>query len=76
MTTVRAIYKDGRVEFLEPPPQVNDAELFVTFVEKAAPAPKKNKMLTFGMYKGDVAEEDLKAAEFDEEKFLKEFDRE
>lgn len=76
LTTVKGIYKEGRVELLEPAPDVQDVEVLVTFMEGRSEQRPAGQMIRRGMFKelGEFTEEDFKAAEFDDTKLLKEFD--
>lgn len=65
LTTVEGIYKNGRVELLENPSDVQEARLLVTFLEPAhTKAP--TQMLQYGKYAGSrmTTEEDFKIAEW------------
>jgi hypothetical protein len=78
LTTVKGVYKGGKVELLESPPAVETAPVMVTFLEPEQPVSKREgKMMTFGMFKGlgMSTEEDFKDAEFDEKKALEKWER-
>lgn len=44
LTTVKAIYEDGKVIFNEPPPVTERTEVMVTFLEVEKEKPKKRKL--------------------------------
>ena len=78
LTTVKGVYKAGKIELLEPPPAVDTAPVMVTFLEPEHPKKKrKGKMMTFGMFKGPVlsTEEDFKDPQFDGTSTLEKWDR-
>ena len=56
LTTVKGIYKEGKIELLEPPPEAQEAEVLVTFL--ASPKKKPGLMIRYGMFKelGDLTE--------------------
>ncbi len=71
LTTVEGIYRDGKVELLEAPKDVQVAQVLVTFLGdgKATVAdktPKPGQIIYRGMFKTDrdITEEDFKIAEF------------
>ena len=37
LTTVQGVYKDGKIELLEPAPEMTEARVFVTFMPTAKP---------------------------------------
>ena len=70
MQSVKGIYRDGKVELLEPPAGIAEGgEVIVTFVE-AKPKDKPSKMMRLGMFSSEKTgralstEEDFKMAEF------------
>jgi hypothetical protein len=75
LTTVKGVYKAGKVELLETPLAVESAPVIVTFLEPRKKG--KGKMMTFGMFPAlrAVTDEDFKAAEFDVKKALEKWDR-
>ncbi|HEY3324761.1 MAG TPA: hypothetical protein VGP72_30190 [Planctomycetota bacterium] len=79
LTTVKGVYKAGKVELLEPAPNVESAQVMVTFMEPEQKQPEKpkGKMMTFGMFPGlqAITDEDFKSAEFNETKALEKWER-
>lgn len=61
---VEGICKNGRIELLQEPP-VKDGPVLVTFLDRAAKRPTRQKAW-FGMFRGaiETTEEDFKAAEW------------
>ncbi len=67
LTAVKGVYKNGRVELSETPPETEDEEpVIVTFLSTRPKARDVGQMITYGKYKGpiDTTEEDFKIAEF------------
>ncbi|MEL7353973.1 MAG: hypothetical protein AAF050_11630 [Cyanobacteria bacterium J06649_5] len=74
MQTVKGIYRNGKVELLEVPPDITESEVTVTFVcsqaslaEKAPSYENHSKVMSFGMFSNgqeQFTEADFKAAEF------------
>ena len=79
MQAVKGIYRDGKVELLEPPSGITEGEVIVTFVQPAVEkadstvgmakelALNKPKMIRFGMLSNGTeqfSETDFKSAEF------------
>jgi hypothetical protein len=60
---VEGIYRNGVIELLEVPEDIQESRVLVTFLP---PKPKPSKMITLGMFKGDrySTEEDFTIAEF------------
>ena len=79
-TTVKGIYRNGKIELLEPPPTDKEVRVLVTFVEAQdnarESAPKS--MLRYGMFPdlADVPDELFKAAEWHGESELKKLEDE
>ncbi|PZO55363.1 MAG: hypothetical protein DCF15_10735 [Phormidesmis priestleyi] len=67
MQTVKGVYRQGKVELLEPPSGITEGEVLVTFIETKS-LDKPTRMITFGMFADDAkegaTEEDFKSAEF------------
>jgi len=80
LTTIKGHYAKGQIKFSEPPPDIEDAEVIVTFLTDDVNATEKKKrasgMLRRGMFAGPpfTTEEDFKEAEADVKHILKEFD--
>lgn len=75
LTTVKGVYKAGKVELLEPPPVIETAPVIVTFLEPEKK--REGKLMTFGMFPQlrAVTDEEFRAAEFDEKKALAKWER-
>ena len=72
LTTVEGIYKNGRVELLENPSDVQEVPVLVTFLESKpikAPVKAPEQMLQYGKYAGSIrsTEGDFKIAEWNGE---------
>ena len=67
ITTIKGVYRDGKIELLEAPPAEaeSNVEVLVTFLGPVAPSkPVKGRMIRHGIFKGsyDSTEEDFQEA--------------
>lgn len=71
LTTVEGIYKDGKVELAETPPDIPTGRVLVTFLpdndgEASSQSPTQGRRMTFGMFPQlrQLTDADFQAAEF------------
>jgi len=50
LTAVKGVYRQGRIELSEVPPDVEDVPVVVTFLDGGKK--RKGRMMTFGMFPG------------------------
>jgi hypothetical protein len=65
LTTIKGVYRRGQVELAEPPGDVAEANILVTFLENGA-ATLPRAMMRLGQFRGpgQSTEEDFKLAEW------------
>jgi hypothetical protein len=65
LQSVEGIYKNGRIELLETPTNIEEGRVIITFLE-AKSTQEPQKLMTFGMFSGAnrSTEEDFTIAEF------------
>jgi hypothetical protein len=65
LQSVEGIYKQGKIELLEAPIDVEESRVIITFL-KTKSRPESPKMMSFGMFSGNnqSTEEDFHLAEF------------
>jgi hypothetical protein len=75
LTTVRGIFRQGRVELVEDPKMTHDVPVVVTFLQDQPPAlnPTKGRIMTFGILavpgKPMSTEADFTEAEHDDSRW-------
>lgn len=65
LQSVEGIYKQGKIELLETPSNIEESSVIITFLETKA-TPKVPKIMSFGMFTGSnqSSNEDFLIAEF------------
>lgn len=65
LQSVKGIYRQGKIELLETPNNLEESSVIITFLEDK-PIQKYAKLMCFGMFTGDYqsTEEDFSFAEF------------
>jgi hypothetical protein len=63
--TIQGIYRNGKIELLEPPQGITESQVYVTFVPQM-PSTTTQHLMTFGMFSGvqQSTEADFQEAEF------------
>jgi hypothetical protein len=65
LQAVKGIYKNGKIELLETPSNLEESPVIITFLS-TLPVQNTPKLMYFGMFQGDnqATEEDFSLAEF------------
>lgn len=65
LQAIEGIYRNGKIELAEVPPEISESRVIVTFLE-VKPSPQSGQMMRFGMFAGSnqSTEEDMRSAEF------------
>lgn len=63
LTTIQGIYKDGKIELLEPAPEMSEARVFVTFL----PVVKEINLADYGIDLEQAADLRARLASFAED---------
>jgi hypothetical protein len=65
LQSVEGIYKNGQIEILETPTDIEESPVIITFLPTKL-APKTHRLIYFGMFRGtnQSTEDDFSLAEF------------
>jgi len=70
LQAVEGIYRNGTIELLETPTNINESRVLITFLSSPAQQQKTTTLMTLGMFKGpqQSTEDDFILAQFQDDR--------